>query len=167
MGKWYLIMTKPHKDSYAEKQLNNQGYITYRPLIVKEKRIKGQIKKIEESLFPRYLFVQLEMGVDDWSSIRSTRGVLNIVSFGNKPTEVPDKVIAVLKKNEEINIKLAMQLDCFKCGEKVIIEYGPFAGLEALFDRYKQGNERVIVLLNILNNMASLTLLADEVKKLA
>ncbi len=167
MGKWYLIMTKPHKDSYAEKQLNNQGYITYRPLITKEKKIKSRIKKIEESLFPRYLFVQLEMGVDDWSSIRSTRGVLNIVSFGNKPTEVPDKVITILKKNEAINTESAIQLDSFKYGEKVTIECGPFAGLEALFDRYKQGSERVIVLLSILNNIASLNLPANEVKKVA
>ena len=167
MGKWYLIMTKPHKDSYAEEQLNNQGYTTYRPLIQKEKNIRGKLRKIEESLFPRYLFIQLEMGVDDWSSIRSTRGVLKIIRFGTNPTEVPNNIISVLKKNEIVNRGLSVDIDCFKYGDKITIESGAFAGLNALFDRYKQGGERVMVLLNILNNIATVNLAVGEVKKVA
>lgn len=81
MNNWYLLVTKPHKDAYAEEQLNNQGYTTYRPLINHKKKINSKIKAVESSLSPRYIFIELKKGVDDWSSIRSTRGVLNIVRF--------------------------------------------------------------------------------------
>ncbi len=65
MTSWYLIMSKPHKDAYAEEQLNNQGYTTYRPLVNHKKKVRGRIKAVESSLFPRYVFIQLKEGVDD------------------------------------------------------------------------------------------------------
>ncbi len=167
MSSWYLVMCKPYKDASVEIQLNNQGFETYRPLISKEKKIKGKVKQVKESLFPRYIFIQLKVGVDDWSSIRSTRGVFKIVSFGNNPTKVPDGVISTLKNYEDICLESTVGLKPFKLGDKIRIESGPFAGMDALFDRYKKSDERVIVLLNILNNIASLNLPAGEVKKVA
>lgn len=167
MRKWYLIMTKHHKDACAEEQLSRQQYTVYRPLIKKEKKVKNKVIKIKESLFPRYLFIQLDMGVDDFSRVRSTKGVLNIVRFGNSFTEVPDEIIRLLRKGEIINKKSSKDLRCFKSGDKIIIKEGPFLGLEALFDRYKQGGDRVIVLFNMLNKMTSLDLSINEVKSIA
>ena len=165
-GKWYLIMSKPNKDAYAEEQLNNQHYTVYRPVINRKKKVRGKMKQVEESLFPRYLFVLLKEGVDDWSSIRSTRGVLSIVRFGIEPAVVPNKLIQLLKQNEDISAGAVRDLDRFKQGEKIIIEDGPFAGLEAVFQNYKS-EERVILLLNILNNVATVNLSLDEIGKVA
>lgn len=162
--KWYLIMSKPNKDAYAEEQLSCQGYIIYRPVISVKKKVRGKIKKVEESLFPRYLFVQLKAGVDDWSPIRSTRGVLSIVRFGIIPAEVPNRLIQLLKQKENKNTAIAMNMNRFKQGEKIIIESGPFAGIEAVFKSYK-GEERVIVLLNILSNISTLSLSLDMIEK--
>ena len=165
-SKWYLIMSKPHKDAYAEEQLSNQGYTVYRPLISLKKKVRGKLKQVEESLFPRYLFIELKAGVDNWSSIRSTKGVLNIVRFGITPAEVPGSLIQFLKDNENACGEAAVDLNRFTSGEKVLIDSGPFAGLEAVFERY-QGDERVIVLLNILNNVAVVNLSATEIDKVA
>jgi transcriptional antiterminator RfaH len=165
MRKWYLIMTKHHKDAYAEEQLSKQQYTVYRPLIKKQKKIKNKNKKITESLFPRYLFIQLDIGLDDWSKVRSTKGVLNIIRFGNSFTEVPSEIIHLLKENELINRTASKELRRFKYGDKITIKDGPFSGLEALFDRYKQGGDRIIVLFNMLNKMTSLNLSVDRVKK--
>ncbi len=166
IGKWYLIMSKPNKDAYAEEQLNNQYYTVYRPVINRKKKVRGKMKQIEESLFPRYLFVLLKEGVDDWSTIRSTRGVLNIVRFGITPAEVPSSLIQVLQQNESTNAEAVSDLDRFKEGEKVIIENGAFAGIEAVFKNYKS-EERVILLLSILNNLATVNLSLDEIGKVA
>ncbi len=56
MRKWFLIVTKPHKETYAEEQPNNQGFETYHPLFIQKKKIRGKLKNREASLFPRYLF---------------------------------------------------------------------------------------------------------------
>jgi len=163
-GKWYLVMSKPNKDAYAEEQLSCQGYIIYRPVIIRKKKVRGKMKEVEESLFPRYLFVQLKAGVDDWSPIRSTRGVLNIIRFGINPAEVPNHLIKLLKQQESKNTTIVMNRNRFKQGEKIIIESGPFVGIEAVFKSYK-GEERVIVLLNILSNISTLTLSSDMIEK--
>ncbi|MCK5901820.1 MAG: transcription/translation regulatory transformer protein RfaH [Cocleimonas sp.] len=164
MPEWYLITTKPHKDSYAEEQLNNQGYITYRPLVKYKKKLKGKLVEINESLFPRYLFIQLKEGTDDWSPIRSTRGVLNIVRFGLKPAKAPASLIEMLKDNERINQEKATHLSQFKAGDQVRIECGSFDGLEAVFEKYN-GEERVIVLLNIIQQQAALELSTLDIVK--
>jgi len=155
MSDWYLLVTKPHKDAYAEEQLNNQGYTTYRPLVNHKKKVRGKIKEVEESLFPRYIFIQLKTGVDNWSSIRSTRGVLNIVRFGAEFAKVPEALIQKLQESEDANKKLAKDLDRFKGGDRVVIEAGPFIGIEGVFKQYK-GDERVIVLLNVLQQATKL-----------
>lgn len=37
-----------------------------------------------ESLFPGYLFIQLDQLNDNWHPIRSTRGVNQLVTFGKQ-----------------------------------------------------------------------------------
>lgn len=166
MSDWYLLVTKPHKDAHAEEQLNNQGYTTYRPLVNHKKKVRGKIKAVEGSLFPRYIFIKLEKGIDDWSSIRSTRGVLNLVRFGANFAKVPEALIQALQDNEDTNKKLAEGLDRFKEGDRVIIETGPFVGLDGVFDKY-HGDERVIVLLNVLQQAVKLEMPLLDIDKVA
>jgi len=161
--RWYLVMTKLHKDAYAEEQLKNQGYSVYRPLIKK----KAKTKIVKKSLFPRYIFIQLDKNIDNWAAVSSTRGVLNIVRFGNNFAEISDEAISILKENEVLHMESSLDIKCLKAGEKVIINHGPFSGFEGLFERYKKGCDRVIILFNMLNKMASLTLAVEHVKKVA
>ena len=61
-----------------------------------------------ESMFPRYLFVQLQSGLQDWAPIRSTRGAIGLVRRGEQPAVVPDSVIDFL---EDFNYGTAIQTD--------------------------------------------------------
>ena len=51
MRKWFLIVTKPHKETYAEEQLNNQGFETYHPLFIQKKKIRGKLKVVKHPCF--------------------------------------------------------------------------------------------------------------------
>lgn len=154
---WYLVSTKPRKDSYAQEQLINQNYEVYRPVT---KRIKTRTnKKVQliESLFPRYLFVRMENGVDDWGPVRSTKGVAGVVRFGAQLAKVEDSLIHEIKTREKVWSDQTIDMDRFKKGQTVKVTQGPFSGLDAVFARYN-GEQRVIVLLNILGNQAHLTM---------
>jgi len=133
---WYVLMSKPRQDAYAEEQLNNQGYNTYRPLAVREKRFRGKRVKVTESLFSRYMFVELDDKRDNWEPIRSTYGVSSIVRFGSMPLSVPDALISNLRMRENQFQERAIDLDRFHQGEVVTIKAGPFQGLDAIFGRY-------------------------------
>ena len=163
---WYVLTSKPRQDAYAEEQLNNQGYVTYRPLAMRERRRRGKLVKVTESLFPRYLFIQLDRVEDDWSPIRSTYGVTGFVRFGDFPLSVPDGLIGDLRKRESQFQEKAIDLDRFQRGDVVRIASGPFQGLEAVFERYS-GEERAILLMNVLNEQAKVSVAPVDLYKMA
>lgn len=155
--KWYLLTAKPQNDAYAEAQLVNQGYQVYRPLAKRIRKRRQKLIEVIESLFPRYLFIQLDTVNDNWAPIRSTLGIAGFVKFGNNPAVVPESIIETLMLNEDELSQKAISLDRFKQGDKVIIESGPYIGLNAVFDTYN-GEERAVILLNMLNSIAKLTI---------
>lgn len=149
---WYLLTSKPHKDELAQENLVKQEYEVYRPLAKRLRKQRGKMVQVTESLFPRYMFIHLDDGLEDnWAPIRSTLGVSGIVRFGitNLPTPVPDKLITTLKEQEDILGERAIDLDRFHQGDKVIITDGPFCGLEAVFQQY-DGENRAIILIKLL-----------------
>jgi len=52
MKKWYLIQTKPQQEAIATQNLSNQGFNVFYP--------KAIINNKTVSLFPRYLFIELD-----------------------------------------------------------------------------------------------------------
>ncbi len=96
MKHWYLIYTKPHKEQVARENLERQGYDTYLPMARIRRRRLGKGANRIEPLFPRYLFIKLDTQTDNWSPIRSTLGVSNLVKFGMHPSIVPEALIELL-----------------------------------------------------------------------
>lgn len=154
---WYLLSSKPHKDALAEEQLLNQGYEIYRPLAQRLRKRRGKMVKLTESLFPRYMFIQLDTLEDNWAPIRSTHGVSQIIRFGNEPAPVPAELIVALKQNEQSMGEKAVDLDKFHAGDQVILTDGPFKGLSGAFLSY-DGEERAMVLLEIMHSPTKLAI---------
>lgn len=156
---WYAVQCKPREDDRAEINLERQGFDVYRPRALVRKRRRSSVVNVEESLFPRYLFLQLEAGVDNWYPIRSTRGVVGLVRFGLEPTPVPDDVIAFIRAHTDPAtgcVDLVERYD-YKRGQSVTILTGPFAGYPAMFLK-RTGEERVLVLLEVMKQNQRLQL---------
>jgi transcriptional antiterminator RfaH len=111
-----------------------------------KRRRNGLLKTVCEPLFPFYLFIYLDQVNSNWRPIRSTRGVLRIIHFGNTPTPVPDELIERLHHQPH---EAEGAHTRFSPGDKITIAEGPFKGLDAVFQRAK-GEERAIILLNML-----------------
>ena len=80
-------------------------------------------------------------------------GMGGLVSFGGEPAYVPDSLMQAIRlRVDQVNAAGGEQLDGLKQGETVLIQDGPFAGHEAIFDTCISGNERVRVLLKLLRN---------------
>lgn len=156
---WYLIQCKPKQDLRAEQNLRNQSFSCYRPVHQVEKIRSGRRVRVEESLFPGYLFIRLDCMHDNWYAIRSTRGVARLVTFGQEPARIAPLIINTIKNHADSKpLKASL---C--CGDRVRITEGPFVELEALFMR-TDGDERVVLLLNMLHREQQLTLPLRAVK---
>lgn len=145
---WYLVYCKQRQESIAQENLQRQHYETYLPFIKTLKRKRGQgLVEHTEPLFPRYLFIKLGEGIDDWAPIRSTIGVSGLVRFGHITAKVPDSLLAAVRAScddEGFYNYLPQQL---QNGESVRIIEGLFAGYEAIF-LAPTGRERAEIMLN-------------------
>lgn len=161
---WYLIQTKPRMEQCALENLQNQGYTCFLPRIRVEKLRRGKLVEVNEPLFPRYFFIQLDTGkqAQSWHPIRSTKGVSRLVSFGHEPAKLGDELVDSIRAQCSSD---AVQQRHFTQGEKVLITHGAFAGLEAVY-HMSDGEQRVVVLLNILCKPVGLSLEPSEVRKL-
>lgn len=160
--RWYLIHCKPREDERALENLQRQGFECFRPTRLIERRRDGRKCTVAESLFPNYLFIRLDRVHDNWSPIRSTRGVLQIVRFNDYPMPVADSII------ERIRTRLAADSvePYLKPGERVRIAEGAFSQLEAIFVS-SDGDDRVVLLLDVLQRNLQLSFPLKTVRKLA
>ena len=152
MGKdniWILVYTKPNQETRANDNLRNQGFKTFLPLINSSNRGDSKILK---PVFPRYIFVRLNLNSGNWNSIKSSYGVSGIVMFGEEFTPIPYQIIKSLKKKldaKDIYEEKVLDAD-YKEGDKLTIKEGKFAGIEAIF-LSRKSKDRVRLLLNLLN----------------
>jgi len=148
MDHWYLLRCKSRQEKRAESHLVNQGYRCYGPNVSVNKSRTIIPKLVSEPLFPGYLFISMDCAKGNWSAVRSTRGVLDFVRFGDCAAKVPVGLVELLKeKVPELEANLSSSIQLSK-GDQVQILDGCFKGLNAVFSCDK-GKDRVLVLINI------------------
>jgi transcriptional antiterminator RfaH len=159
--RWYVVCCKPRQDQRAQENLERQGFHCYRPVRQAEKIRERHRCTVSEPLFPGYVFIHLNRVNDNWHAIRSTRGVNHIVRFNEYPLPVRDEII------EGIRARLAgpeRQVPYLQPGQQVRITEGAFAQLEGIFVA-SDGDERVVLLLNILQTEQRLSFPVGSVSK--
>lgn len=104
----------------------------------------------------RTLFVHLH-AQDNWTALRSTRGVNRIVSFSSQPCRVPDDIIEQLKQR----CSIVTEFTALKPGDKVQVKVGPYAQVDAIFLAL-EGKERVMLFLNILHREQAVRVLLQH-----
>lgn len=166
MQSWYAVYTKPQKEDWAELNLNNMGLAT---LLPKYSKLDRRKKVHVRPLFPRYLFVHLDLDLPGWTSVQYARGVSRLVGFtpDGLPSAVPDDVIDAIRQHqgEDGLVELVKTKPAFEQGEEVKITDGVFQGLNAIFSSYLGDRDRVVVLLNLMERWVEITLSADQVSK--
>src|SRR3990167_3177218 len=160
---WYLIQTKSRSELIAKDNLENQGFVTYLPMLDVRRRTRGKSILRREALFPSYVFILLYTINDNWSPIRSTRGVLKLVRFGAEFGRVPEALIEALKKSERKSQSSVSMLD-FNSGDRVRVAVGPLAGYEGIFES-KNSEKRAVILLELVGKYTEVCVNLSDVDK--
>ncbi len=150
MRHWYAVQTKPRQESVAQEQLQRQGYAAYLPRIRLKKRRRSQWLDVNEPLFPRYRFIQVDADEQSLAAVACTVGVADLVRFGQFLRPVPDMVIDYLRSVEDATLGERDSTEYpHKPGDTVEVLDGPFAGLTALF-QMADGKDRAMLLVDLL-----------------
>lgn len=150
MKQWFVAYTHPHKEDLAQHHLHLQNFETYCP---RYKRIRHHARKIDTifaPLFPRYLFVSIDLAKDRWRSINGTRGIHYLLMRQDKPVVISTLMIDSLRMKEDDEGAVPVtSLMLFAQGQQVNITQGFFEGHTATFEKMND-NHRVKLLLKFL-----------------
>lgn len=162
---WYAIHTHPKEEERATNNLNAWNVETFNPK-VRERRLNpftGAPTYEKRPLFPRYIFARFDAG-RLLSKVIFTRGVRQVVGFGNGPVPVEDEIINFIKERmgEDGLIHLGEEL---KRGDLVTVQGGLLDELSGIFEHEIKGTDRVKILLSAINYQASIVIPKEHVRK--
>ena len=162
-ARWYVVQTHPRAEQKAAAHLGRQGFEVYLPQYIKKRRHARRFDTVAAPLFPRYLFVAVDMAAQRWRSIQSTIGVARLVCNGEAPAPVAATVLAAIKEREDERgfIRLERR-PRFRLGDPVRVLDGVFAAHLGLFEGMTD-SERVTILLELLGRKVRVLLDAGYV----
>jgi transcriptional antiterminator RfaH len=162
--RWYTIQTKGNREREVAKRLGDLELEIFLPWLRTRRRVGGKFQWVLIPLFPGYLFCRLDL-IASGKAARYAPGVKDFLKFGNAISAIPDEIILTLRERCPQGIAEILS-DGINPGDPVKINEGPFAGLDAVFEKKMRGAERVAVLLNILGRQTRLVVRGETVAKL-
>jgi transcriptional antiterminator RfaH len=160
-SRWYVVQTQPHAEARAVAHLGRQGFETYLPRYLKRRRHARRVQTVAAPLFPRYLFVAVDIAAQRWRSIQSTIGVSHLVCNGEAPAPVPHGIVDEIKRREgDDGLVCLSDRPRFARGDKVQVTEGVFAECLGFFEGLAD-RERVTILLDLLGRKVRV-MLGDE-----
>jgi transcription elongation factor/antiterminator RfaH len=160
---WYVLYTRPKYEKKISEEISRLNYENYLPLRTVFRKWSDRVKKIQEPLFPNYIFVRLPINEKHW--ILSVDGAVRLITFDGKPVPVRDTEIDRIKKIEVMGQDVALET-VHRVGEKVRVTKGVFTGYEGELLRMPKG-PRLVIKLPVLNQAVSVYISVHDVEKTA
>ena len=151
MEKWYVAHSKPRNEELLWKQFCLRNIESYYPCI-NVPTVNPRARKVQP-YFPGYLFVHVDLELIGKSTLEWMPGGVGLVSFGDEPASVPEKLICAIRQRiEHLNKALGKNYVPLCKGDIVAIHSGVFTGYDGIFDFQLSGTDRVQILLSLLDN---------------
>ena len=174
---WYAVHAKPRHEAVAVLSLQREQVETFFPQLRQKRTIRRVRKWVTGPLFPGYFFARFD-ATRDGRLVRYANGVINVVSFGGNPAVVDPAIIDGIRSycqlstpNPQHSTALAdtvtIQPLALRPGDVVEIQTGPFRGLQGVFEREMSGQERVVILLEVLAKTTRVQVSREQLEKVA
>jgi len=160
---WYVVHTKANEEARACHHLSRQNFCVYLPRYAKTRRHARKVETVVRPLFPRYLFIALDLAGDRWRSIQSTFGVAGLVMSGEGPRALPAEVVSAIRAREDALGHVMLGLPAgLGIGSRIKLLDGIFADHRGVLDRIAD-ERRVAVLVQLLGRQVRVFVDAESV----
>ena len=155
-SRWYVVHAQPACEERAALHLATQGFTIFCPRFRRIVRHARKSTSKLSALFPGYLFVKLDPARDRWRCINGTRGVIRLLTLGDRLQPAPVGIVENLQAQADDN-GVFTAAPALSVGQRVRIAEGPFANLVGTLQRL-DGADRVQILLDLLGRSVPATL---------
>ncbi len=147
---WFAVQAKPASEALAESTLRSLDVETLYPRVQKAVRRRGRKSRIlKKPFFPGYLFARFAPE-ESLRAVTYSRGVTRVVGTKQHPLPVEDAIIDGIKERMDAWGCVTLEEHVLKAGDAVDITDGPFCGWSGVFERDLSDGERVVILLQAL-----------------
>ncbi|HEX7312754.1 MAG TPA: transcription termination/antitermination NusG family protein [Pyrinomonadaceae bacterium] len=162
---WYAVHAKPGQEDRAESNLRAWGVETFNPRVrgCRYNEFTGKPTYFTKPLFPRYLFARFDVERLLYK-VSFTRGVSDVVNFGEGPSPIEDEIIEVMRARVGADGFVRIG-DKFEAGDRVVVKDGPLANLIGIFEGEVNEDDRVRILLTTLNYQGSAVIKREHLRK--
>lgn len=147
---WIVVRTQPNRESTSLRNLDQQGYTTYCPMIRRRIRHARRAYDALRPLFTSYVFVRNDASARFWRPMLSTIGVSTVVRNGERPALLSGEIIRSLQERE-VDGAIVNPETPFKKGQSVRVQGGPLDSLVGTILETRD-NQRHLILLELLKS---------------
>lgn len=144
VSEWYAIKTKCRHERKVYEYLLSLEINSFYPTIEVWSRRKDRKKKIQESMFPGYLFANCVLTDDNWYKINNIRGVAGIVGTFKNAVPIPDEQINTIQLLLDSGLPVNPH-PFLNEGEKVVVIDGPLKGATGIYIKPNEKKCKLIV----------------------
>jgi transcription antitermination factor NusG len=149
---WHALLVRSRHEQVVKTGLQGNGYEEFLPLYSSTSQWSDRVKLIERPLFPGYVFSRFD--IQDRIHILQVPGVVGIV--GNCRTPVDPEEIAAVQQLVASGVPIT-PWGFIQTNDKVLVQRGPFRGVEGIVVRLKQ-QQRLVVSISLLQRAVSVEL---------
>jgi transcription antitermination factor NusG len=113
------------------------------------------MKWVDMPLLRSYIFVRVSQ--DNYAKVLSADSVVRFITFENKAVPIPDKQIDTIRLLLNQGAELEVVSKRFEPGDKIVVQAGPFLGLQGELVQYR-GKKKVLIRLGSMSESLLVTL---------
>jgi len=163
---WFCLHTRPLKEAHVESYCRETlGVETYFPRLKEHRTIRRVRREVTSALFPRYLFAKIDLATS-YRAVRYAPEVINLVHAGDAPAIVSDALVDELRAWAGNEVDRTTLVPSFRPGDAVQVVQGPMQGVSAVILRASDANDRVTVLLSLLQHGVQVTISRAQLERL-
>jgi transcription antitermination factor NusG len=147
--RWYAVHTRSRHEKIVRDELLNKEIETYLPVFHEWHAWKDRTKRIEQPIFPGYVFARFCDRSEARLRVVQTRGAVRILGNGNSIESVPDAEIDAVRRML-IASQSCIPHPFLREGAWVRVQRGPLTGLEGLLVEFKNRG-RLVLSVNLLS----------------
>ena len=159
---WYVLHTKSRHEKVVNDGLLKKSIEVYLPLVTVRSKRRDRKVMIRVPLFPGYIFVRTDLHPNSHLEVVKTAGAVRLIGNKQGPVPVPDETVNSLQIMVESNY-LVTTGNRLKSGDRVMVVYGPFAGVVGTFVRHGSKG-RVIVNIEALGQYAGVEVNEEDIE---
>ena len=159
---WTILQFKPNAHKLAERNLKQQGFVTFLPFEKVTKYNKQEFILAKRPLFPGYMFVAFKGENIKCNKINSTYGVSKVLTLNGKPYIIPESfMIKLISQCDQSGVLLPQKK--LSKNDRVRIVSGPFNNFLATVEAVEK-SQRVWVLIDLMGQATRTSVKTGDLK---